>query len=261
MGRGHCADRYDAADVGYPDETPEHEAIVASYYLDTFEVTVGRFRRFVEAYDGTPPAQGAGAHPLIPGSGWAGVPGDLPASQAALRQALIPDPTVKDWANWTDAPSGLESYPMNNLSWQLAFGFCIWDGGRLPTEAEWEYAAAGGEENRLFPWGSAAPTKDLAVFQCSGPCLTSPVGSVPAGHGKWGQLDLAGNVEEPVRDSWAPYPPNPGVCNNCADLSGWPGGGARGGSANSFAAYVRVAWRGVYGDGGPYGGIRCARNP
>jgi formylglycine-generating enzyme len=51
------------------DQTPEHLATVSSFYLDTFEVTVGRFRQFVASYDGTPPAQGAGAHPLIPGTG------------------------------------------------------------------------------------------------------------------------------------------------------------------------------------------------
>jgi formylglycine-generating enzyme required for sulfatase activity len=263
MGRGKCADRYDPADPLYPDETPEHEAIVASYYLDTFEVTVGRFRRFVEAYDGTPPAQGAGAHPLIPGSGWAGVPGDLPASQAALRQALTPDPQFKDTANWTDAPGGRESYPMNGLSWELAFAFCIWDGGRLPTEAEWEYAAAGGAENRLFPWGAAPATKDLAVFQCSepvDPCQTAPVGSVPAGRGRWGHLDLSGNVSEFVRDGWALYPLNGGICDNCADLA-WPGDVVRGGNFYTpTVLFLRAASR-TNSYGGSLSGMRCARGP
>ena len=63
---GRCGDVYDAVSctdghAGYNEEVPEHSATVADYYLDEYEVTVGRFRKFVEQYDGTPPADGAGA--------------------------------------------------------------------------------------------------------------------------------------------------------------------------------------------------------
>jgi formylglycine-generating enzyme required for sulfatase activity len=97
------------------------------------------------------------------------------------------------------------------LSWYEAFAFCIWDGGRLPTEAEWEYAAAGGDENRIFPWGGAVPGLDanLAVWGChyqpTGSCYIgniAPVGSVPAGDGRWGHADLAGSIWEWNLDYW-----------------------------------------------------------
>jgi hypothetical protein len=67
-------------------ELPEHPATVDGFELDTFEVTVGRFRKFVEAYDGTPPAAGTGAHPKIAGSGWRTEwDQELPSDACALR--------------------------------------------------------------------------------------------------------------------------------------------------------------------------------
>ncbi|MCP4247194.1 MAG: formylglycine-generating enzyme family protein, partial [bacterium] len=183
------------ADVGgNANEQPEHDATVASYVLDRFEVTVGRFRKFVDQYSGTPPASGAGQHPLIAGSGWQSTwDAMLPDSQAALISDLkYQQPT------WTDTP-GVEARAINNVSWYVAFAFCVWDGGRLPTEAEWEYAAAGGTENRLYPWGGAAAV-DQANYSDSGNNRFIVVGSYPSGQGRWGQDDLAGGMSEWVLD-------------------------------------------------------------
>jgi len=112
---------------------------------------------------------------------------------------------------------------MNCIDWYVSLAFCIWDGGRLPTEAEWNYAAAAGSEQRQYPWGATVPTADasLAVYNCyfnstgicSGVSQIAPVGSVTAGNGKWGQSDLAGNVYEWTLDSFAsPYTQIP--CSN-----------------------------------------------
>jgi hypothetical protein len=67
---------------------------------------------------------------------------------------------------WTDTVGPNENLPMNCVPWYKAFAFCVWDGGRLPTEAEWNYAATGGNEQRKYPWGSTAPDDALAVFNC-----------------------------------------------------------------------------------------------
>ena len=160
--------------AGLYDEQPEHDVTVGAFALDRFEATVGRFRAFVSDYEdwrvSGNPTTGAGAHPLIANSGWGAGGGEwtLPASRAELEEGLFCD---FDWEVWTSTPLLNESYPMNCLTWQVAFAFCIWDEGRLPTEAEREYVAAGGAENRLYPWGSEYPVDGeyaVSVFVSEG---------------------------------------------------------------------------------------------
>jgi formylglycine-generating enzyme required for sulfatase activity len=261
MGRSTWgSDSYMNGQYPYPgtmDEQPEHPATVDSFSLDTFEVTVSRFRKFVETYDGTPLPAGAGAHPKIPGSGWQATwDQDLPCGAAALRQKLTSCLGYQP-ITWTDAPGANELLPMNCASWYLFFAFCVWDGGRLPTEAEWEYAAAGGAENRRFPTGAGIDSSQ-AVF---GVLNVAPVGSKPAGKGRWAQLDLAGNVYEWVLDFWrSGYDSAP--CDNCAVLtSSEPYRSMRGGAWGSLYGDVRAANRDSWHPRDPHAGagVRCAR--
>jgi formylglycine-generating enzyme required for sulfatase activity len=258
---------YDGVDF----KDPSYPATVDDFYLDKYEVTVGRFRAFVNAGMGTqakPPAAGDGAHPLIPGSGWDPAWNtNLAADTARLKGAM------KCWAqyqSWTDTPAGNESRPMNCLDWYTAFAFCAWDGGRLATEAEWNYAASGGSEQRYYPWRwsppAYTPIDDSYAVYCGGSCNHAEnVGSrSPKGDGKWGQSDLAGNVKEWTLDWYSSQYPMP--CNNCANLSatsglGLPGRALRGGSYFDYAWVLRSSYRDIelpeYRDNP--NGARCAR--
>lgn len=200
--------------------SPAITATVTSFALDKFEVTVGRFRNFVESFTGAP-AAGAGSHPLIANSGWqAGWSSSLAADKAALATAVQCNSLFKTW----NASGANDFLPMNCVSWYEAFAFCAWDGGRLATLAEYQYAASGGSENRTYPSG---PTLSFshAVYDCNGngtnlDCVFADmprVGSKPLGIGRYGQLDLIGSMQEWLFDGTGTYPD---PCVNCAHVGG-----------------------------------------
>lgn len=267
---------YEMGDNGGPigSDWPQHTVTVSGFSLEKYEVPVGRFRVFADQYTGAAPAVGAGAHPLIPNSGWqAGWEAFLPADRAALDAELDCNNSGNlGVGTWTPTPGDNESLPLNCVSWQVAFAFCAWDGGRLPTEAEWEAAATGGEEDREYPWGDALlPDGEAAAAYggCyDGDCseVTSedvaPVGSFENGRGRWGHYDLAGNVAEwclDYRDTqW--YVTDGANCNDCANLVGPPPdrvirGGYYGSSPERIATYRRAGTnRGFVNTG-----FRCAR--
>jgi formylglycine-generating enzyme required for sulfatase activity len=250
-------------------ETPTSAATVSAFSLDELEVTVRRFQRFVDAYDGWRvagnPTAGAGAHPLIPGSGWQP---DWSASLPSTASDLVGDGAggVQCGASQTWG-LGDPELPINCVSWYEAFALCIWEGKRLPTEAEWEDAATGGSEQRPFPWGATPPDASLAVYDCvadgsaPGDCASSDilaVGSRPAGAGRWGHRDLAGSVWEWVLDWYAAYPP---FSNDSANLTAGTYRVIRGSGWYSSADDLRVAIRYSVAPSAQRGefGFRCAR--
>jgi len=245
-------------------------ATISSFRLDTYEITVGRFRNFVAAYSQSMTQPAAGKNPSNasdPGwdSAWSG---SLPADASALKVALKCLSTNQTWTDAAGTP-GLESLPLNCINWFEAEAFCIWDGGWLPTEAEWNYAAAGGSAQRLYPWGSAAPDCTYANYSPSDFCVApgnggavNRVGSESTkGDGAYGQADLAGNVREWVQDWYAAYTP---TCNNCSNLTaasyrmirgGGFGSGGTAGLVTSYRGYGSPSVRTVDV------GARCARTP
>jgi sulfatase modifying factor 1 len=254
-------------------------AAVGSHRLDRYEVTVGRFRSFVDAWAaGWRPSEGAGKHVhLAQGAGLAtsagGEPGwstawsaVVPATKAAWDSVLT---TSCGLATWTATPGGNERRPLNCATWYELHAFCIWDGGFLPSEAERNFAAAGGGEQRAYPWSVPATSTDLSCDRATygvcggmGVAKLTEVGSRPAGAGRWGHHDLAGNVAEWTLDVFAsPY--TPGACVDCAFLTPPGDRAVAGGAHSSGGPILLVAAR---GKGGPVVrsdglGARCARTP
>ena len=159
-------------------------------------------------------------------------------------------------------------YPINCVSWNQAAAFCRWQGKRLPTALEWEFAMAGGAEEpeeRRFPWGWDLPTSatvngvgresDLQrslmakyLYDEVDPFpATAPSYSYPLGAGKWGELHLADNVAE-----WAGDEGRPGfrlVCGGAWETSSAPEEFERT-RVVMFPPGVRTRWI----------GFRCARD-
>lgn len=252
-------------------------AMISAFRLDKYEVTVGRFRAFVAAGGGTraaPPAVGAGMHPNLPGSGWeaswnANLVPDTASLVAALKGGAA-SPACNTRRTWMDEPSQFENWPINCITWYEAMAFCVWDGGFLPTEAEWNYAAAGGDEQRAYPWSNPAASLVIDVSHASYSCrepgcnVITAVGTKPAGDGRWGQSDLLGNVFEWTLDWWGLYT-NP--CTDCANLTPSAYRQSRGGSYDDLTVPTDSLRTGYRNDRDPpdvrnqRSGVRCARAP
>jgi sulfatase modifying factor 1 len=285
--------------VTFTDRT--HPATVSDFRLDKYEVTVGRFRPFVAALNaGWRPADGAGKHSHLNGgkgllnvgddagavyeSGWSSsFDVALPANAATFAGWLACDvpttPPTAPTATWTPSPGANENRPINCVNQTVAYAFCIWDGGFLPSEAEWNYAASGGSEQRAYPWSSPATSTVIddtyAVY--SSPS-TQNVGAKPLGVGKWGHEDLAGNVWEWTLDYSILGAETTGYADPCTDCVYLPSASGaavgpvqkRGGSFFSGAsgqASVLISSRWPFepdlAPGVPRGieGLRCARAP
>jgi formylglycine-generating enzyme required for sulfatase activity len=157
--------------------------------------------------------------------------------------------------------------------------FCAWDGGYLPTEAEWNYAATGGEQQRAYPWSNppgalAIDSSYLSYFgpiggttDCAGDgmlgCKVTDmlvVGSKPKGVGRWGQLDLAGNVWEWTFDGSANYVT---PCPDCVQYLPPSSRVIRGGSFDWADSVARTTHREARATTSRTEdvGVRCARAP
>jgi formylglycine-generating enzyme required for sulfatase activity len=285
-------DSVNEADGGFvlaPDGGPTalaDPATVSGFRLDKYDVTVGRFRKFVSAVlspDGglgwAPPA-GSGKHTHLNGGQGvvsSGSPGTYETGWDAVDWNAQIAPTDANLAScspnstWTTAAGSQETSPVNCVSWYEAYAFCIWDGGFLPSEAEWEYAAAGGRQEREYPWGSADPSifSQYAIYDChyptglafcTGPQNVAPVGTATLGAGLWGQLDLSGNLAQWNLDYYADS--YVGSCTDCANLTAasWRviHGGDFYGAGWLMVPPVRFPSDRDRGSG--YG-VRCARAP
>jgi formylglycine-generating enzyme required for sulfatase activity len=282
-----------AADGGPIAETDP--AAVSDLQLDKYEVTVGRFRQFVAAWNGgagyAPPAWSGkhvylnGGNGLINGGATNGDGGAEYETGWDVSDNFIIAPTNTNLAcdgayeTWTNTATTQENLPINCVNWYEAYAFCIWDGGFLPSEAEWEYAA-GGSQQREYPWGPMAPGTNnqyaifgcyypsgspeaSANFTCAGAANIAPVGSAASGAGAWGQLDLAGNVWEWNLDYWDGTSAYVNPCTECADLNAISNRVIRGGDFNYDEWGLLVPHRDFESptarrDGT---GFRCARSP
>jgi sulfatase modifying factor 1 len=255
-------------------------ATISALKLDKYEVTVGRFRRFARAWkQGWLPAPGAGKHthvdagqglassedPALHELGWLASDNDNVApTDANLACDAI-------YSTWTSEAGAGENLPATCVNWYEAYAFCIWDGGFLPSEAETEYAEAGGSQQRKFPWGSMDPgtTNSYALYGCyypngvgicAGLANIGPVGTASQGSGAWGQVDLAGSVWEWDLDSYDAYVV---PCSDCATLEAGSSRVIRGGNFSSDTSSLLPPNRSSFPptDRSSALGIRCAREP
>jgi formylglycine-generating enzyme required for sulfatase activity len=163
---------------GY-DMLPVRRIDLPAFYIDKYEVTNNRYKRFIDATNYKVP--------------WSHDP-----TAAA--------PYLWDWQKRI-YPTGKGEDPVVLVSWEDAKAFCTWAGKRIPTEAEWEKAARGAK-GKPYPWGNDWANGKANTSE-SGLKQTAPAGGFKEDVSEYGVYDLAGNVSEWVEDYFAPYPGNP----------------------------------------------------
>ena len=227
-------------------EQPVHTVHLDAFFMDTHEVTNAQFKRFVDA---NPQWQ----------------KDNIEARFHAGNYLL-------HWTG-TDYPAGRGDHPVTHVSWYAAMAYAEWAGKRLPTEAEWEYAARGGLARQKYPWGDDEPTPADANYHESGIGNTTPVGAYPPNG--YGLYDMAGNVWEWCLDgfNWDFYAASHDSRNpiaggmtvqelreNFTTIPTDPSRVLRGGSWTNVAQALRVAYRarGAPTSSSVYFGFRCA---
>jgi eukaryotic-like serine/threonine-protein kinase len=181
------------SDTGEDNEKPAHNVTLSPYCIDLTEVTVSDYKRC---------SDGGGCK-----RAWAVV--DWPDITPRDKKLFTPLCNIND-------PDGKAKHPVNCVDWQMAVSYCEEQKKRLPTSAEWEFAARG-PDGRVYPWGDEAPDESR-LNACGAECLawgkkageqvkamypgddkfahTAPVGSFPKGASRYGLLDVVGNVWE-----------------------------------------------------------------
>jgi uncharacterized repeat protein (TIGR01451 family) len=176
------------AGVGLAWEHPQHLVTLSAFELDKTEVTVADYTAFYNTLSSAEQCGGTNSSGFVCGK-----------------------PGTSTLCNWNVA--GKSNDPINCVDWYQAAAYCAWkgDGRRLPTEAEWEYAARGGGTNQTYPWGTAGGSCTYAVYfdALPGGCGTGTTASVcskTAGNSSQGICDLGGNVAEWCSDWQDTYP-------------------------------------------------------
>jgi formylglycine-generating enzyme required for sulfatase activity len=233
--QGLCNEDYGDCGAGwFKDEQPAHTVSLDGFWIDRTEVTNAQYQQCVAAGDCEPPGKTSSrTHDTYYGN------------------------------------SAYEDYPVVYVSWHQATAYCGWVGGRLPTEAEWEFAARG-PEGRIFPWGETldGPHLNYCDTNCEiewkdtgiddGYADTAPVENYPSGASWCGAQDLAGNVWEWTADWYQEYTAEKQV--NPTGPSSGRSRVLRGGSWDNELVDTRGTYRSRNpADGQSYNiGFRCA---
>jgi formylglycine-generating enzyme required for sulfatase activity len=212
--------------VAGPEEGPVHTVEVDGFFIDVHTVTNARFRQFVDATGYVTIAERVPDVDELLRQLPAGTP--RPPREALVPGSLVFTPTdqkvdLRDWSQWWrwvpgadwkhpkgpgSSIEGLEDHPVVHVAWDDAMAFATWAGGRLPTEAEWEYAARGGRGHADHSWGETpydASHPQAHIYTGAFPtqnATTAPAGSYPPN--AYGLYDMSGNVWQWTRDAFDP---------------------------------------------------------
>lgn len=258
----------------YPEERPQRRVRVDPFWIDETPVTNRQFRQFVEATGYVTFAEIAPDPADYPG-----MPPELARPGSLVFEKTRGPVDLRDISQWWQfrfgadwrrplgmgsSVDGMEDHPVVQIAYQDAEAYAHWAGKSLPTEAEWEFAARGGLDNREFAWGDelAPEGKMLANYwqghfpyenlQLDGWERTSPVRSFPPNG--YGLFDLIGNVWEWTCDWWS-LPDSKVKVKNACCMPTNPRGGIEADSYDPQMPHLRIARKVLKG-----GSHLCAQN-